>query len=149
MKNEEKDIRGILQGMFAGADLSGAQIIAYNDGVVNYNAYDGERKKRTSPETLSLPAELSTPKATKILDALRREGIVDDGFGVCDGSLSKQAIVAEEVSRKVFIGEDIHWALFEQMWGVKNLRCKDKNLNKEYRAKVREAIMVGTGKIKI
>lgn len=48
MNNE--DVQGILQGMFAGADLSGAQIIAYNNGEVNYNKYCDEKSKQTLSE---------------------------------------------------------------------------------------------------
>lgn len=143
MTNNE-DVQGILQGMFAGADLSGAQIIAYNNGEVNYNRFDGEKPRTGHQEKPSVPTELTTRKATMIRSALFEAGIVDDGFMVCDGSLSKQAIVAEEVSKKLFIGEDIHWALFEQIWGVKNLRSVKKTLNKEFRQEVKACLVVAT-----
>lgn len=42
-KKSNEEINGILQGIFAGADLSGAQIIAYNDGKVVYNEYAEKR----------------------------------------------------------------------------------------------------------
>lgn len=145
MTNEEK-----LQ-MIERLGGSGAQIQINIDGndICFNRIVAAERDVAATRELPALPAELATPRATRIQAALLEAGIVDDGFGVCDGSLSKQAIVAEEVSRKLFIGEDIHWALFEKMWGVKNLRSKDKSLNQEYRARVKEAVAVGTGKRKM
>lgn len=50
MNNEDKDVQGILQGMFAGADFNGAQIIAYNNGEVIYNKYSDEKPKQTLSE---------------------------------------------------------------------------------------------------
>lgn len=44
-KKSNEEINGILQGMFAGADLSGAQIIAYNEGKVVYNEYAEKRNE--------------------------------------------------------------------------------------------------------
>lgn len=145
MTNEEK-----LQ-MIERLGGSGAQIQINIDGSdICFNRIVVPERSTTGGNVpATLPAELSTPKATKIQAALLEAGIVDDGFGVCDGSLSKQAIVAEEISRRLFIGEDIHWALFEQMWGVKNLRTQGKGHNKEYRTRVREVVAVATGKRKI
>lgn len=39
-----------MQGMFAGADFNGAQIIAYNEGEVVYNNYSSDRKAQTLSE---------------------------------------------------------------------------------------------------
>lgn len=50
MDKVEKDVQSLLQGMFAGADLSGAQIIAYNDGEVNYIKTGSERSATTLSE---------------------------------------------------------------------------------------------------
>lgn len=49
-KKSNEEINGILQGIFAGADLSGAQIIAYNDGEVVYNKFCDDRAKTTLSE---------------------------------------------------------------------------------------------------
>lgn len=98
----------------------------------------------------TIPAMLSTKEANRIWEALREKGYVDERLQVCDSSLSKQAIIAEEMSKRLFRGESIHWNLFEQLWGVKNLRTqKGKQLNDDYRKKVKEVVAVATGKIKI
>lgn len=140
MTNEEK-LR-----MIERLGASGAQIQINIDGTdICFNkivAHDQTTTTQQSAQTL--PAELVTPKATRILAALFEAGIVDDGFSVCDGSLSKQAIVAEEVTRRLFIGEDIHWSLFERYWGVKNLRAVKKTLNGDFRKAVKQCIAVNT-----
>ena len=125
------------------------EIHVENGGVLNFGAPEVLPTEGMRGRHGDMPPELTTPKAQRMIAALCEAGIVDNGFTVCDASLSKQAIVAEEVCKKLFIGEDIHWALFEKMWGVKNLRSKDKSLNQEYRARVKEAVAVGTGKRKM
>lgn len=80
MKNTTKnDTEGLLRGLFEGANLEGAQIIAYNAGEVNYTKQMG-KNQRKSPDKEEACKELFTPEAMALWKKLQDKGYVDENY---------------------------------------------------------------------
>lgn len=75
---------------------------------------------KLQPEKRELPAELSTPKALRVLEKLRKGGLLDEEYMPAEKlSLTKKAVMAQKISDVVW-GEN-RWKCFNDYWAISRL----------------------------
>lgn len=75
--------------------------------------------KTSDEETSLLPEELATKQATKLLDAARKEGWLDEQYHPLL-SRAKSAVLADHIAG--LLGIHQKWKVFESFWRRNNMR---------------------------
>lgn len=114
MTQEEK--QQLLQGMFQGADLRGAQIIAVNEGEVYYQKYGaGSKKSEEGPS--EKPDALQTEEATQAVSLLVKARLLQENWQPNGLSGSERGLLAKALCDRLEITQV--WQVFGSLWNEK------------------------------
>jgi len=102
--------------------VQGSYIDVHNNENVYLNVDKAEvdvEDQTSDEETSLLPEELATKQATKLLDAARKEGWLDEQYHPLL-SRAKSAVLADHIAE--LLGIHQKWKVFESFWRRNNMR---------------------------